>query len=238
MLTLMKVFFTSFILFFSLVVASIAAIAQTPSENSDPIYGYDPLLYNGRLYYFYPQPGTQGTQYLFDKFDSTGSITVRSTSYTNLTLNFDIYNQLLIMKYKNAIGSPNLIEISYAWLEKASLWGTNFETFAEPNSAKRLYQVIGDGDEKIMYYLSKDLLIDNLKSSKSHYFTSGKKAMYVLTHGLLIPFKNNNGFTKAFNQTKQSFIKEYLRIHDINVKTANDFIMTNVINYCNSLPIL
>lgn len=229
-------FATRFILFFSLAIASITAIAQTSTQNNDPVYGYDPLLYNGRLYYFYPQPGTLGTQYLFDIFDSTGSITVRGTTYTHLTLNFDIYNQQLILKYKDAIGSPSLIEISFAWLEKASLSGNNFETYAAPNSSKRLYQVIGGEAEKIMYYLSKDLLIDNMKISGSHYFSSGKKAMYVKVDGRLIPYKNNKGYVKSFSVSKQSYIKEYLRNYDINVKTANDFIMNNVINYCNTLP--
>lgn len=215
---------------------SLSAFSQTSAGNNDPIYGYDPLLYNGRLYYFYPQPGTEGTQYLFDSFDNMGSITVRGVTYTNLTLNFDIYNQLLILKYKNAIGSPSLIEISFGWLEQASIWGSNFETFTEPNSTKRLYQVIGSGDKKIMYYQNKELLIDNLKSSKNHYFSSGKKEMYVKTNGQLTPYKNSSSFVKSFSANNQSVIKSYLRTHKINVKTATDIIMADLITYCNSLP--
>jgi hypothetical protein len=209
--------------------------AQAQDQNPDQVYGYDPLLYNGKVYSFYPVRGTGGTQYLFDTFDSLGSITVRGVTYTNLTLNYDIYNQLLILKYKNAIGSQSLVEISYAWLEKVYLWGSNFETFTEHNLDKCLYQVIGKGDEKIMYYLSKELLIDNLKSSKNHYFSSGRKEMFLNRDGQLISFKNNNSFLKAFNLSDQTFIKAYLRSQKINVKTASDIIMTDLINYCNRL---
>ena len=228
-------FFTRFILFLSLALTSITAIAQAPSESNNPVYGYDPLLYNGRMYYFYPQPGTLGTQFLFDNYDTLGSVTVRGVTYTNLTLNYDIYNQVLVLKYKNAIGSSSLIQISFAWLEKASVWGINFETFTKPNSTKSLYQIIGRGDEKVMYFQSTDLLMDNLKGSRSHYFSAIRKEMYVLTKGQLISFKTNKGFIKAFSLSKQSLIKAYLRDHDIMVKTATDFTMAELINYCNTL---
>jgi len=225
-----------FLLLLLTAVSSLNAFAQITSVNHDPVYGFDHLLYNGKVYSYYPVPGTKGIQYLFDTFDSLGSITVRGVTYTNLSLNYDIYNQLLILKYKNAIGSQSMIEISYAWLEKASLWGINFETFTKPNSAKRLYQVIGNGDNRILYYRSKELLIDNFKSTKNHYFSSGRKEMYVMTNGIFISFNNNKGFVKAFNQSNQSFIKAYLHKYDINVKTASDISMTDLITYCNRLP--
>ena len=117
-----------FLLLLLTAVSSINAFAQASSVNHDPVYGFDHLLYNGKVYSFYPLPGTGGTQYLFDTFDSLGSITVRGVTYTNISLNYDIYNQLLILKYKNAFGSQSMIEISYAWLEKAIIWGINFET--------------------------------------------------------------------------------------------------------------
>ena len=41
-------------------------------------------------------------------------------------LNYDIYNQQLILKYKNNIGAANLIIISDAWLESFSFKGHKF----------------------------------------------------------------------------------------------------------------
>lgn len=209
--------------------------AQVTKKNSDQIYGFDPLLYNGRVYYFYPKPGTLGSPYLFDSFDESGSITVRGITFTNLALNYDIYNQKLVLKYVNAIGSTTLIEISFATLEKANLGGSNFEVVTDANSANRLYQVIGNGIEKIMVYRSKELLIDNLKSNKNHYFSQGSKDMFLMTNGHLISFRNNRSFVKAFNISRQSFIKTYIRSQRIKVKTASDQSMTELINYCNTL---
>lgn len=226
----------TFLLLLLLAVAILPAAAQRCSKNIDPVNGYDPLLYNGKVYSFHPMPGTVGTQYLFDSFDSLGSITVRGVTYTNLTLNFDIYHQSLILKFKNGLGSQSLIEISYAWLEEASIWGGKFETYKKPGSAKRLYQVLGTGKEKIMYSLRKELLLDNMKSSGNHYFSSVKKDIFVLTGEHLFPIKSNASFIKSFSLTKQSYIKTYLRLHKIKITKANDFRMAELINYCNSLP--
>ncbi len=225
-----------FLLLLAIAMVSLPATSQVNSGNNDPVYGYDPLLYNGKIYNFLPMPGTEGTQYLFDTFDSLASITVRGVTYEHISLNYDIYNHLLILKYKNAVGSQSFIEISYAWLEKASLWGNKFETFTTPDSIKRLYQVLGDDDEKILYYFSKELLLEGLKGSKNHYFTSVKKNMFVLTNGRISLFKNNAGFIKSFSLKKQSFIKSFLRSSHINVRKANDLLLTDLINYCNSLP--
>jgi len=227
---------TSFILAFILLFCTLLSFSQVIKESHDPVYGFDPLLYNGRVYQFYVAPGTGGTQYLFDKFDTLGSLTLRGVTYNNLTLNYDIYNQLIILKYKNTVGSYSLIEISQAWLEKSSMSGCNFENVTNVSSGKSIYQVIGNGADKIMYYRNKELLIDNLGGSMNHYFSDTRKQMFVLTNNQLKPFKKRKDFIKAFSPSRQALIKTYIRKHNINLKTASDFNMTDLINYCNTLP--
>jgi len=209
-------------------------LAQASSDNHDQVYGYDPLLYNGKVYYFY-QPGTSGSQYLFDDFDTQGSVKLRGVTYTNLNLNYDIYNQQLILRYNDALGSAKLIEISRAWLEGFTINGCYFIPFTNSDSTNRIYQVLGSGSEKIMYNLSKDLAIDNSRSTAGHFFTSTHKEMYVLFNNHLVNFKNNSGFIKIFSKAQRDPIKTYIHRHSINVRKANDFIMTDLINYCNTL---
>lgn len=215
---------------------SIAAVAQAPSGTQDPVYGFDPFLYNGRMYYFSPQPGTLGTQYLYDEFDLHGSLTVKGNTYSNLSLNYDLYNQQLIMQYRNSLGSPCLVAISDAWLESFTLGGSYFEILPEENPDKHIYQVLGYGAAKVMYYRNKELLLDNMKSSKNHYFSTIRMKKYLLIHGKLTSFNSNRNFVKAFNPEIHNSIKKYLRAKSINVKEANVFIITDLINYCNTLP--
>jgi len=219
----------------SLVFSSLLAFSQAAGDDPDRVYGFDPLLYNGRLYTFFPQPGTGGTQFLFNKFDTIGSVTLRGVTYSNLTLNYDIYSQQLVLKYYSTMGSASLIEISCAWLEKFELGGCHFKIETETDTTKRIYQVLGDGTEKIKYYRKKELLLYNQPISGIYYFSKVNREMYVLTGNRMIKFKNNRGFVAAFSSSKQELIKKYLRNHNIKVTKANDLSMTELINYCNTL---
>ena len=56
-----------------------------------------------------------------------------------------------------------------------------------------------------------------------------------MTNDQLISFKNNRALVKAFDISRQSFIKNYIRKQRINVRTASDLSITDLINYCNTL---
>lgn len=214
---------------------TLAAAAQIRADNVDQVYGLDPLLYNGRVYGFFPQPGTGGTQFITKEFDQYGSIKVRGVSYANLMLNYDIFNQQVVMKYKAAIGSPGLIELSYAWLETFELNNCHFERIAETDTTSRIYQVLGTGSDKILCYFSKDLLLDNMKASRNRYFSETRRQLFVSSQGKKIGFKNNRSFIKTFDTNKQDRIKTFMRSNKINVKSAGDNTLKALINYCSSL---
>lgn len=224
-----------YILLLSIVVASVTTYAQTASQNNDPVYGYDPLLYNGRVYSFFTEPGTDGTQYMYDEFDHQGSITLRGIIFTNLNINYDIYNQQLILRYNDARGSIKYIEISKAWLESFTTKGCIFTCITKTDSTQRLYQVLGSGNERILYYHTKDLTIDNSGTAAGRFFTKATKVAFVQSNNQLISYKNNGNFIKAFVPAKQDLIRTYIRRHSINVRKSNDIIMTELINYCNTL---
>lgn len=218
-----------------LVVVSKTALAQAQSNNYDPVYGFDPFLYNGRTYYFYAPPGTAGTQYLLEEFDQHGTLTVRGVTYSNLSLNYDIYNQQLIMKYVNKLGASSLVAVSDAWLDSFTLGNADFEIISGTNNEKRIYQVMGNGNKKVLYYQNREMLIDNTKSYKKYYFSAVRIKKYVFTDGNLTSFSTNRNFVKAFKPVIQDSIMKYIRNNRIDVKKANSLIMSDLINYCNTL---
>lgn len=224
-----------FFLFSVFVLSSVLVFAQTATENDDQVYGNDPLLYNGRTYVFNTPPGTGGSQFLFETYDTQGAIQLRNTLFTNVTLNYDVYNQRVVLKYKDAISSTSFIEISAAWLQSFELYGSHYEYIPGTDTSKRIYQVLGDGDKKIMFYHRKDLLIDTRTSMRNHYFSGAVKEMYVKKGKSLTRYKNNKSFVKVFDQSSQAGIKKYIRKNKIRVKKANDQVMTELINYCNTL---
>jgi len=226
---------THFLLLLFILSGINSAIAQPVIESDDPIYGFDPLLYNGRVYHYLPERGTGGNQYLVDQFDANAAITLRGVTYSNQTLNFDVYNQKVVLKYNNATGSTNLIEISGAWFESFDINGRHFEIETDADTNRRIYQVLGSGSDKVMYALKKDKLLYNRPISGSYYFSKVLRTTYVFTGKRMVKYSGNRNFISAFSPQKQELIKEYLHKNKINVKKASDSVMTDLINYCKTL---
>lgn len=212
---------------------SSAAFAQN-SNGIDQVYGFDPLLYNGKVYYFY-KPGTGGSQFLLTDFDISGRVTIRGVSYFNLAINYDIYNQQLILKYINQVGSTSLIILSEAWLENFMMGDKDFCLISDADTSRRIYQVIGEGSVKVLYYRTKELLLDNFKNGGMHYFSEPKCSRYIYRDSIMVNFSNNRSFLKTFEKENQMLIKKFLHEQKINVKNADDHSMKQLINYCNSL---
>lgn len=220
-----------FILFAS---ASGVAAQQTISEK-DNIYGSDPLLYNGKYYIFLPPSGTGGNQFFSDSQFETGSATIRGVTYPDLFLNYDIYNQQLILKYKNKTNATSLIIVSDAWLEAFSFKELDFQIFNTQDTMKRYYQSLGGGPNYILYYWKKTLKLEQSYGATNHTFSAGLKERNLLIEDRILEYLNNKSFSSLFGPGEKIAVKEYLRSHKINVKKANDLAMTQVINYCNTL---
>ena len=226
---------TRFLLLLIMVTVTLTAFAQHALDTDDPVYGFDPLLYNGRVYHYLPERGTGGNQFLLDEYDPNGSITLRGITYPHQVLNFDVYNQKVVLKYKNATGSTSLIEISGAWFGSFDMDGRHFEIETDVDTTKHIYQVLGSGSDKVMYFLKKDKLLYNRPISGSYYFSKVLRETYVYTGKRKVKYSGNRNFTSAFSPEKQALIKEYLHKYKINVKKASDSVMTDLINYCKTL---
>jgi hypothetical protein len=222
-----------FLLFFSFAASYISA--QQVVISPDDEYGYDPLLFNGRYYTFLPPFNTGGTQYFSDNLFETGSVSIRGVNYTNLSLNYDIFNQQLILQYKNKLGAENRIIISDAWLEGFSMKGINFEVMVAQDTLKKIFQVLGAGPDHVFYHWRKDLILDSFHGAKNHIFTKPAKEMYLFTGGSILRYWNNKNFYSLFPPDKKNEVKDYLRKNNVKVKRATDKTITDLMYYCNSL---
>lgn len=211
-----------------------AADAQQKFNIVDSLYGADPLLVNGRYYSFFPPPKTDGNQYLADSRFEQGSLTIRGETFSNLMLNYDIYNQHLLLAFRNNAGADNLIIISDAWLEKFSIRGKDFELISFQDTVKRIMQVIGSGPDRIGYLWKKNLEPDSFHSARYYSFSLPKKEMLYLFGDQIIRFSNNRTFYAALDDRKRKAVREYLEMHRINVRKAADRTMADVMDFCNS----
>lgn len=209
--------------------------AQITTSDLDKAYGLDPLLYNGKYYSYFVPRWTEGTQFLNGPDAVKGFVTKRGVTYDNLLLKYDVYNQQLILQYKTNTGADHLIIISDVWLEKFNLGDVHFEMLAIQDTLRRIYQVMGTGPIRALYSWSKKLDITNQIGSENHVFLPSMKESYLLIDTKLLKYKKNRSFVRLFDPAKQVVLKKYLRQHKIKVKKASNQVVTELINYCNTL---
>jgi hypothetical protein len=221
------------VLLYFLCSISVVNAQQVYSERF--VFNSDPLLYNGRFYVFYPSLGTKGHQYLSDQRFLTGSVQLRGVRYSNLSLNYDVFNQNLVMKYEAESGSFNQIIISDAWLEAFSLRDMNFEVLMDTAGQKKIYQVIGRGHYRIFYYWKKKMELDHFHGSSNYIFSKPLREMYLFHNEDLLKYVNNRTFYFLFPDNEKGKIKDYMRSKKINVKKIGDDEIEDLMNYCNKL---
>ncbi len=198
------------------------------------IYGLDPILYNGKLYKYYSQKNIIGNQYLNNELFIQGEVTIRGNKFNNLSLNYDIFNQQLLLKYSDLNGSINTILISKAWLEEFSIGNSKFKLCTMNNFPERIYQVIGNDSIQVYYYIKKVLNLNNAPGSSNYAYVINK-SFFLFINKSLHQYNSNRGFIKIFDKTIQPQIKKYLRSNKVKVTSASDNIMEQLVNYCNSI---
>lgn len=223
-------------LFLILILFSLSGklISQDVAAVYDRVYGLDPVLYNGKKYSYFLPPGTGGNQFIFSPDFFTGDVTIKGQHFDGITLNYDLFNQQLLLQYADETGALNIIVISNAWLESFSLGNMEFE-YLSLKDGPRYYQVIGNGPVRILYYRRKDLKLDVSYGGSHHTFTPPVKSQYVLIEGRLQPFSNKRSLIAIFDQGLKPQIKNYFHINKIKLKKASDKTMTELINYIGNL---
>ncbi len=118
--------------------------SQDGAGIADKVYGLDPTLYNGKKYTYFLPASTGSHQYLFSPDYVSGSVTINGKTYEGILLNYDIYNQQLLLKFADETGAMNILEVSGAWLESFLIGTTGFE-YLDIGKGPRIYQVLGSG---------------------------------------------------------------------------------------------
>jgi len=202
---------------------------QDAASTFDKSYGLDQTLYNGKKYSYFLPEGTQGNQYLLSPQYIRGSVTIKGRCYEGTDLNYDIFNQQLLLQYKDLSGAVRVIEVSKAWLEGFRMGDRQFD-YADLGEGPRFYQTLGDRPVKILYLWRKDLSQDATVGSSSYFFSSAVRESCLWKDGKLQPFRNNQGLVRLFEKARWPEIKSYLRKNRIKVRKASDHTVATMIN--------
>ncbi len=209
--------------------------AQEVNTGFDKIYGLDPKLYNGEIYKYFLRSDTKGNQYLAGPGFTEGSVIIKGVTYDHLQLNYDVFNQLVLLKYDNPLSTNNIISLSKAWLVGFSMGTANFEMIRFQDTSLRICQVLGKGKFRLLYYWTKEQKIDFYYYTPFYVFLPPKKEMFLEIGSEHRKFRNNRNFLSAFDPSIQVSIKKYMRLNKIDTKKADDKTMLELITFCNTL---
>jgi hypothetical protein len=218
----------------SLLQISGSLVAQDAFQVLDRVYGMDPLLYNGKKYSYFLPRGTGGNQFLFSAEFLKGDMVIRGKEVYGVDLNYDIYNQKLLLQYLDENGASQIIEISGAWLDRFSLGNREFRYFSFDGEA-RIYQIMGEGPFYVLFSWRKNLKLTNSVGNSIYAFSGPVKSMFVLVDGKPHKFSSNRSFTRNFNPEFKDEIRNYIHDNGINLKKSPDQAVTDLINYIGKL---
>jgi hypothetical protein len=214
------------------IVFSLHTYAQ---DHPDSIYGLDPVLYNGKLYTSRLPANIKGHPYLASPDFKTGYVIIKDQKFDNILLNYDIYNQELLLNYQDIAGSTRIILISKSWLNGFGLPDKKFGFIPGNDGQKRIFQVIGNDTLKVLFYWEKELSLSRQTGNTDYYFSDPVKIMYLCGNTGLYRFRNNRNFSDYFSPDKKNKIASYIRENRINVRKAPDTIMLLLVSYCNNI---
>lgn len=204
---------------------------------SNSFFGLNPILYNGEYYTYSPPSNTRGNQFLKKTQFSIGSVTIRNKVYDSLLLNYDVYNQELILKFKTLNGNSLLISLSKAWLSSFSIDDKNFEIRKFNGNNNEIFQLLGNNKYHILYHWTKTFAFNSTPGKSFYLFSKAIKQPYLEKDNKLFAFKNNKQFIRLFPKHFQRKIHSFLKNKQINVKKAGDNQMKQLITFCNNLTI-
>jgi hypothetical protein len=218
-----------------IILAGIKSTAQQTLA-PDSVYGLDPWLYNGKLYNPNVFQHAKGNPYFMDKQFVSGSIKINNIIYPRLELNYDIYNQKLLLNYTDLHGATQIIEISPSWLQAFIMSNYTFRLIRNHQYPTRIYQVLEGDSVSILYYWKKDYKLDDTFTSGSTYaFSEPIRIKYVKIGDELYGYKNNREFVKSFDVSVQMSVNKYLKNNRIKVKKAPDKTMMAFLQFYHTL---
>jgi len=158
---------------------------------------------------------------------------IRGRLFEGVLLNYDIYNQGLVMKYKNLNDLYDFMILSDAWIDEFKIHDKKFEMKETGEGQKGYFQVIGQDGLKVLYYWQKKLILSRQPGNTDYYLSEATRTMYLQIDEELFRFRNNRNFVNFFNPEKKELINKYLKKNRINVKKVPDELMLNLLTHIN-----
>lgn len=196
-------------------------------------YGSDADLVNGEKY-FYPYSRSEGTPFLYPD-GQRALLQIKGKEFPNQKVNYDVYNQQLVLEYTDSYGGFNNLVLRIEWVDFVDFGAKLFKKMKGPEGADTYLQRIYEGRLSCYYQWHKLYQLNLTSGQQSYYFTDPERSAYLLQDGVFMPYRNNRTFLKAFDKTRRKMIKQHLNQNKLKVNRVSDTQMAKIIQYCESV---
>jgi len=196
-------------------------------------YGRDADLVNGEKY-FYPYRNSQGDPFFFAE-PRRAVISIHDKEFRDQLLRYDIFNQQLILDFKNVYGANSSLVLRQEWVESFAFENQRFVRLEGPGGKPGYYQLIWDGPITCVYRWSKDHKLNLTSGVQNYYFTDAAEESYLVIEGRYYPYRNNRTFLKTFDPELQKTIKQFMKQSKVKVNQGTDAQIRHLLEYCNAL---
>lgn len=195
---------------------------QELNGDFDDVYGLNPILYNGRIYTDYYDNRVKGHQFLLEKKFYHGTVRINNQFFEKQEINYDVYKQKLLLKFKDYTLALRLIEIPLENVQSFSFSNKNFVISLMPDSTQKIFQLIGKDVFNIYVFWSKKLNTTTSTSAFDYQFTDSKKEIWVNRKGKLEQISNNRSLINLFDDAQGKKLKKWLKQSRIKIQKANN----------------
>ena len=237
-----SIFYCSLLSLLSLFVLTAEAQESFQPDNNflqvkeffDQSYGEDFNLRSGKQYahhYF----DVSSHQFFNSALYREGSLTIKGNKYAGVLINYDIYNQLLVLQHTDYSGRTELLQLTEEFIEQFTIDGKLFVKMTFQQTGTSFFQVIQSGKLACLSYWEKDLVYSPSAMESSYSFNKQLRRTFLLKEEQLRSFSSKSSFVKNFNQEIQHDIKRYLRREKMYFRQLSDENLIRILEFCNSI---
>lgn len=200
-------------------------------ENFDHLNGPDYNLLNGRQYY----PLFSGISHPYFNTDRyrPGSLLLNGEAYDSVTINYDIFDQQVILQYPVNISDQNIkVVLNRELIDHFKIDGKTFRKMSFPETGSSFFQVVSSGDLSCFLHWEKRLNRSTYSGNTSYNYSKQSREIYLQKEGQLYVVRSRSSFTGMFDEAYQKEIKGFLRREKIRFRNASDAKLGELMNFC------
>lgn len=218
--------------FLQILIQNVTTCSQ---EKFDSIYGLNPTLYSGQIFTYMVPSSVKGSQYLIEDNFMQGDIIINNQTFTNLLLNYDVYNQEVILRFESNYKTVT-IKLNKEKMDGFTLGKRKFILIKSPGEpVPEIYQYFGDDQLMVLYHWEKELDLSSKSGNSFWSFSKPRKTMYLLIEKQKHRFKNNRTFLSLFEKPQKHEIKTFIKQNKINLKRISVTELNELIKFCNNV---